>query len=224
MPGEKRYGYGASQADRLQREHVDRFAEESGGGGGTTEAAVIQDIIDDVKTNIVSELGPSFDTAVLGHMLAGLTGTSYPTKANLVTQLTEMIVFYHAVFYATGWASLASYAGGGITPRAYTLCAAGGTLTTAIAEMDDFKTWWAALINTGVVPYLSFVPQSTLVTLINSWGTNLSAHDSTHPSAVTPDTLGSYANDLPAAMADFMDWWTDLAAGSGTGAIYVSDV
>lgn len=218
MPNENRYGYGRQQANRIDREDVVRYSEPS----GTTEEAVIKEIMDGVEAAIASYFGFS-GASLIGHLMTGATTqTDYPTKAELITEITELLKLFHEVLGTFN--TLANFQSSGVIPATYTMAGMGGTRTIAYGEMADLIEWWDAMCSSGEGPYCNYMSSTWVTNLCNLWGNNLSANDSTYPSAVTPKNFMGYGGDMVQFATDFYNWMQDLAAGAGTGAIYVSDV
>lgn len=230
MPGQNRYGYGASQADRLQREHVEPFAAVQEGAGGTTEADVIASIIDAARTEYEDGYGiPDVSSLILhGYLFAGVAGTDYPSASEFATRYGELCKAATRVLEAfAGYPSCNSNQPLVSLPLAVVMPGnpAAGTFADYIAGLDIMGVdgYPDDLNGDTHTPYINSVATSSQLTaMLDIWG-GLSAFDSTHPVDVTPAGYIGWSpiNDGIVALNN---WLTDLAAGAGTGSIYCSDV
>jgi hypothetical protein len=228
MPGQNRYGYGASQADRLEKEFVEPFAPVQEGAGDTTEADVIKDIIDGAAAaaNVLSG-GETFATVTAGYLFSEdklITPEAYPSAAQLITRYATLA--YHLVtLLNTIGTSFSSKTCNGRTPNTIPIDMSGGDLDDIIAAAEEDVLYFPDLLGSGHTPYVSNISDTQWNYMIDAWGAGLSAHPSGSPfEVVTPANSLNWSYSPANSYPDFLEWMEDLQAGSGSGAIYVSDV
>ena len=223
MPGQNRYGYGRSQADYLDREYVPPYMPEAE-GGDTTEATVVAAIIDAAIAEYETDYGtPGVTGSMLeGYLFAGADAETYPEDAaELATRYGKVCKALSQVIVAFGgYPSCNSNQPGATLP----ICVAAGTFAEylVMADLLGVDGYPGDLRGNTYTPYISYVKSSTFNDVLTQWG-NLSAHDSTYPVAVTPAAAIGWPTPEDGALA-LENWLDDLQIGSGTGAIYCSDV
>lgn len=222
--GGNRYGYGRSQADYLDKEYVPDHVST---GGDTTEETVIKALIDGAITEAEALTAtPTWGTIIAGFFFAEdgtIDPISYPTLSELITRYATICVRYKELVDAIG-SGFGTHTCNGYSPDIPDLDILGGTLAGVHAEAVGAIDYFADLVGSTYYPYISKITNTQWNAMIDTWAA-LSAHPSGSPfDVVTPATSINWAYDPASSYPDFLEWMEDLAAGSGSGAIYVSDV